>query len=204
MFISQLIRYARACSSYEYFILRVARLSCKLLVQEYVRGHLESSLMKLYGRYGDLMKHYEDPLSQMIHDILGHDHIQWQPPLIRRFTQSWPCYRTRPYYRFWPYYQILGGFHRTFATGATCQQRTLTPPDTWHSPIWDLHICNIETILSRACHVYGSFEFQTSLGTSILLFKVTILSMHLFPRMYVMLDFIFMGSIELPAGKDTK
>ena len=32
------------------------------------------------------------------------------------------------------FYLIAGGFHRTFATGAACQQRTLTPPDTWSCP----------------------------------------------------------------------
>ena len=26
------------------------------------------------------------------------------------------------------------GFHRTYATGAACQQRTLTPPNTWSCP----------------------------------------------------------------------
>ena len=31
-------------------------------------------------------------------------------------------------------YLIARGFHRTFATGAACQQRTLTPPDTWSCP----------------------------------------------------------------------
>ena len=36
VFISQLIRYAKACSSYECFILRAARLSSKLLRQGYV------------------------------------------------------------------------------------------------------------------------------------------------------------------------
>ena len=76
VFISQLIRYARACSSYECFILRAARLSSKLLRQGYVIGRLKSSLRKFYGRYGDLIKHYEVSLSQMLHDILGHDHIQ--------------------------------------------------------------------------------------------------------------------------------
>ena len=25
--------------------------------------------------------------------------------------------------------------------GATSQQRTLSPPDTWSCPIWDLHLC---------------------------------------------------------------
>ena len=75
-FISQFIRYARACSSYEYFILRAERLSSKLLGQGYVMERLKSSLRTLYGRYGDLIKHYEVPLSQMLHDIMGYDHIQ--------------------------------------------------------------------------------------------------------------------------------
>ena len=75
VYITQLIRYVRACSSYECFIMRAARLSCKLLGQGYVRKRFKSSLMKFYGRYGDLIKHYEVPLSQMLH-----------PPLIRHFT----------------------------------------------------------------------------------------------------------------------
>ena len=37
---------------------------------------LKSSLRKFYGRYGDLIKHNEVSLSQMLHDILGHDHVQ--------------------------------------------------------------------------------------------------------------------------------
>ena len=94
VFISQLIRYARACSSYECFILRAARLSFKLLRQGYVMERLKSSLRKFYGRYGDLIKHYEVPLSQMLHDILGHDHIQWHPQLIRHYTNLRTYYRT--------------------------------------------------------------------------------------------------------------
>ena len=75
VFISQLIRYARACSSYECLILKAARLSYKLLRQGYVRESLKSSLRKFYGRYGDLIKHYEVPLSKMLHDILEHDTV---------------------------------------------------------------------------------------------------------------------------------
>ena len=56
MFIS--IRYAKACSSYECF-LRAARHSCKLLREGHVKECLKSSLRKFYGRYGDLIKHYE-------------------------------------------------------------------------------------------------------------------------------------------------
>ena len=51
VFISQLIRYARACSSYECFILRAVRLSNKLLGQGYVKERLKSSFRKFYGRY---------------------------------------------------------------------------------------------------------------------------------------------------------
>ena len=34
----------------------------------------------------------------------------------------------------WTFYLIARSFHRTFATEAACQQRTLTPPDTWFCP----------------------------------------------------------------------
>ena len=79
VFISQLIRYARACSSYDVFIPREARLSSKLLAQGYVRERLKLSIRKFYGRC-------KDSLSQMRHDILGHGHIQWHPKLIRHYT----------------------------------------------------------------------------------------------------------------------
>ena len=133
VFISQLIRYARACFSYECFILRAMRLSNKLLGQGYVKERLKSSLRKFYGRYGDLTKQYEVPLSRMLHDILDDDHIQWHPPLIGHYTIFWPLliWTLLPNLTF---YLIVQGFHRTYATGAACQQRTLTPPDTWSCP----------------------------------------------------------------------
>ena len=133
VFISQLIRYARACSSYECFILRTMRLSNKLFGQGYVKERLKSSLRKFYGRYGDLTKQYEVPLSRMLHDILDDDHTQWHPPLIGHYTNFWPLliWTLLPNLTF---YLIARGFHRTYATGAACQQRTLTPPDTWSCP----------------------------------------------------------------------
>ena len=76
VFMSQLLRYARACSSYECFILRAVRLISKLLGQGYVMERLKSSLRKFYGRYGNLIKNYEVSISKMLHDILGHNHIQ--------------------------------------------------------------------------------------------------------------------------------
>ena len=70
VFILQLIRYARACSSYGSFIPRATRLKNKLLEQGYVKERLKSSLRKFYGRYGDLINQYEVSLSQMLNDIL--------------------------------------------------------------------------------------------------------------------------------------
>ena len=63
------------------------RLSNKLLGQGCVKERLKSSLRKFYGRYGDLTKQYEAPLSRMLHDILDDDHIQWHPPLIGQLHQ---------------------------------------------------------------------------------------------------------------------
>ena len=95
VFISQLIRCARACSSYICFILRATRLSNKLLEQGYAKERLKSLLRKFYGGYGDLIKQYEVSLSQMLNDFLWPDHIQWQPPTDQTL------YRTRPFTEFW-------------------------------------------------------------------------------------------------------
>ena len=59
----------------------------------------------------------------MLHDILEEDHIQWHPPLIRHYTNSWPCHWSGRYYRIW-LYQVALGFHPyPFAS------------DDWRNPI---------------------------------------------------------------------
>ena len=55
VFISQLKRYAGACSSYEYFILSAARLSFQLLKQGYVRERLKSPSSKCYMKSWDMI-----------------------------------------------------------------------------------------------------------------------------------------------------
>ena len=95
VFISQLIRYARACSSYECFILRARRLSSKLLKQGYLVERLKSSFRKFYGRYGDLIEQYGVTLSRMLNDILTLDQ-QWLPYQSDFPPISWPLYRAWP------------------------------------------------------------------------------------------------------------
>ena len=90
VFVSRLIRYARACSSCGCFVLRAMRLSNGLLAQGCVGERLGSSLGRFCGRCGDLAGQYEVPLSRMLHDILDDDHIQWHPPLIGHYINFWP------------------------------------------------------------------------------------------------------------------
>ena len=136
VFVSHLIRYARTCSSYECFILRAVRLYNKLLGQGYVRLRLKLPLRKFYGWYWDLTKQYEVPISRhsggwpytvtpSIYETLYH------------FFYLLLIWTLLPNYTF---YLIVWGFHETFATGVACQQRTLTPLDTWSCPKWNLEM----------------------------------------------------------------
>ena len=65
------------------------------------------------------------------------------------------------------FYLIARGFHRTFATGAVCQQRTLTPKDTLSCPTLGLASVLMlnQSLLNLSC--FRTFEFRTSLDTSV-------------------------------------
>ena len=77
VFISQLIRCALVCSSYEYLSLRGGRLSSKLLKQGYLVERFKSSFRKFYGRYGTgPIQQYEVFLSRMLNDILSLGQLQ--------------------------------------------------------------------------------------------------------------------------------
>ena len=145
--ILQLIRYARACSSYGCFILRATRLSNKLLEQGYVRNAWNrhwGSFMVDTGILSNNMKFpshkylmtfcdltiYNDntPTDQT---LLSTDLLSFEHPSVLLF-----CFvpnSTLVLSRFY-FYRILSGFHRTFATGVAFRQGTLTPLDTWSRP----------------------------------------------------------------------
>ena len=69
VYISQLIRYARACSTYEQFLKRGKLLTSKLMKQEYQQSRLKSSFRKFYGRYNDLVSKYNLSLNEMLTDV---------------------------------------------------------------------------------------------------------------------------------------
>ena len=69
VFISQLIRYARACSSYSDFTFRGKALAAKLLKQDYTKDRLRVYGKKFFGRYGDLIQSYHVSLTQFLCDL---------------------------------------------------------------------------------------------------------------------------------------
>jgi hypothetical protein len=65
VYTSQLIRYSRACGSYQDLLDRGLLLTRKLLNQEFLLVKLKSSLRKFYGRHHDLVDRYGIYVSQM-------------------------------------------------------------------------------------------------------------------------------------------
>ena len=169
VFISQLIRYARACSSYECFILRAVRLTNKLRGQEYVKECLRVSLRKFYGRYRDLIKQYEPP---PLPNVTRHS--RWWPSTVTPSIDQ-ALYQCLNLLLVWTllqnltFYLIARGFHRTFATGAACQQMTPSPPETWSCPTLGLASVLMLRPISPELVLFPDFEFRASLGTSVLL-----------------------------------
>ena len=119
------------------------------------------------------------PLSRMSHDILDVDHIQWHPPLIGHYTNFWPKL-------IWTlllnltFYLIVQGFHRTYATGVACQQRTLTPPDTWPCPTLGLACVLMSRPISPELVLSPNFWILKSLGTSLLIDRCREIKQHVF------------------------
>ena len=69
VYMSQMIRYARACSDYVDFKNRGILLTNKLLKQGFAEERLKSSLRKFYGRHHELVDRYDISISQLATDI---------------------------------------------------------------------------------------------------------------------------------------
>ena len=69
VYISQMIRYSRACVSYQDFLDRGLLLTRKLLNKGFLLVKLKTSLRKFYGRHQDLVGRYGISVSQMTMDM---------------------------------------------------------------------------------------------------------------------------------------
>ena len=73
VYVSQLIRYARACSNYQDFMERGKVLTTRLLSQGYQKTKLVATLKKFYGRHLDLVKPYNVAVSRIVSDVFAND-----------------------------------------------------------------------------------------------------------------------------------
>ena len=174
VFISQLIRYARSCSSYECFILRAARLSSKLLGQGYVMERLKSppgSFMVDMGISSNIMKSPSPKCYMIFCDMtIYNDTLNWPDitPICVLITEM-------DFVADFDLITNFGYFHRTLQRVRLANRGRLLLRTPGHVPFGTCICSNVETILSWTCHVYGRFEVWTSLDTSIVPFSYTIL-----------------------------
>ena len=73
VYVSQLIRYARACSNYQDFNERGKVLTTKLLSQEYQKTKLAATFKKFYDRHHDLVNPYNMTVSRIASDVFAND-----------------------------------------------------------------------------------------------------------------------------------
>ena len=90
----------------------------------------------------------------MLHAILDDDHIQWQPPLIRHYTNFWSLL-------IWTFFMIVQGFHRNICNG--CGMPTEDAYASGHLVLSHFGTCkcsNVETNLSWTCLVSWLLNFE--------------------------------------------
>jgi len=113
IYISQLIRYSRACCSYQDFFDRGLLLARKLLNQGFLLVKLKLSLGKFYGRHHDWVDHYGISVSD------DHGYV----PLVVNTSRSFP--------RSW---LITGFVTRLTRRVSLVEQKLLTLPEHLSSP----------------------------------------------------------------------
>ena len=69
VYVSQLIRYARASSEYRSFLHRGKLLTNKLLTQGYCKPRLIKTIKKFYGRHHEIVDKFGVSVSKMILDV---------------------------------------------------------------------------------------------------------------------------------------
>ena len=156
------IRYARACSSYECFILRAVRLSSKLLSRDMswnVWNHPSGSFMVDMGSHQTLW-------SLPLPNVTWHSGT-WPYTMTHSIDQTLHQFANLlPNWTLLPILTLLpnfGGFHRTMQRVRLANRGRLLLRTPGPVPFGTCICSNVETILSWTCHVYGPFEFRTPL-----------------------------------------
>ena len=130
---------------------------------------LKSSLRKFYGRWGS----HQTLWSLYLPNVTWHSRTSpytMTPSIDQTLHQ---IENVLPNWTLLPILTLLpsfGGFHRTLQRMRLANRGRLLLRTLGTVPLGNCICSNVETILSWTRHVYGPFEFWTSLGTSILPF----------------------------------
>ena len=107
---------------------------------------------------------------------------------LHQFANLLPNWTLLPFLTLLPNF---GGFHRTLQRVRLANRGRLLLRTPGPVPFGTCICSFVETILSWTCHVYGPYEFRTSLGTSILLcmgvmllLELRILEIHSFQHFF--------------------
>ena len=84
VYVSQLIRYARACSNYQDFMERGKVLTTRLLSQGYQKSKLVATLKKFFWRHHDLVNPYNVAVSRIVSDVFAN-----AEPKSRTYTSTY-------------------------------------------------------------------------------------------------------------------
>ena len=71
VYISQLVRYSRACCKYRDFVDRGKLLNNRLLSQSYRKAKIVSTVKKFYGTHHNLVDPYNVAISKLISDLMA-------------------------------------------------------------------------------------------------------------------------------------
>ena len=150
VFISQLIRFTRACFSYVCFILRTRRLSSKQLKQGYLVERLKSSFSGRFivntGILFSNMKYPSHECSMTLRPSTSYINFPTDQ-IFHQFHDLDTEFDLR---------RITSGFHGAFATDVACQQGTLTLSDTLLSSLSGTCLySNCWDQFSRTCRIFS-------------------------------------------------
>jgi hypothetical protein len=140
VYISHLIQYARACSTYNQFLIRGCLLTNELMSQGFLQSPTQTALRKFYGHYNDLVCPYNLPLSQMLSDVFHTN--RWA--VLDALILTTVC----TVYLIWK----LG-----LTAGVTGQQGYLLPLGTW-SHLW--YIQRYVFAHSLICIFFRTYEID--------------------------------------------
>ena len=160
VYISKLIRYARARSSCEYFIMRAMQLSNNLCGQGYVTERLKLSLRKFYGQVrGFHQTIWGPPLpiyTKFWRMTIYSDTLHWSD-----ISQIWSCNWSGPYCRIFVF---------TYLCEVTIEHLQWVRHDNrgrlllWTPgpvPFWDLYVLKYWDLSLLNLFCFRTFEFRT-------------------------------------------